>query len=229
MTQLVSTSCGMMEYKQDSSFEARAVTFLALYKNSRTAKSIVHIALDSTRQDAYDIGTAGDYVAVSLNAQDGLSWYENHSFEPASAADSMNSAPNPVQSLWNKRRLHVSSETEMTKISATLAAMRILCRRGDVDAAVDRTFDVIETAFANRDLDTVDELLKGAEPADLDSRVTVGMLRATSRAKDMLHAWNVLFLKERQRLVAEGRNDKKVLRGMLPLHADTAITSESTI
>lgn len=107
----------------------------------------------------------------------------------------------------------------------TLALLRSLCRRNEVDAAVARTFLVIETYFTKSDFASINEILAAADPISLHSRVTVGMLRATYRAKDVLPAWTGLLAKERTRLRTDSKNENKILRGLLSANANTAIAS----
>jgi hypothetical protein len=141
--------------------------------------------------------------------------------------DSVNSASTFVRSILNISSKATVNASKMSKAAGTLGLLRSLCRSGEISGAVDRCFEVIEIAFARRDLPLVNELLDGADPAVLDSRVTVGMLRATSRAKDRLPAWPSLLLRERRRLKCIGRDEKRMLRGLLSLNGESTFSDRA--
>jgi len=145
-----------------------------------------------------------------------------------SSANSVHNAPYVVRRLWTAPEQIAQGTSATSRMKATLSSLRVLCQHGDIDGAVDRCFEVIENALACLNLDSVDELLENAEPECLDPRITIGMLRATSRVRDKLQAWIPLLLKEQARLQRDGRDEKRMLRGLLPVNANITYSGQIT-
>jgi len=135
--------------------------------------------------------------------------------------DSTGSASPVVMQLLTRREQASVNSSKVSLASETMAALRSYCAAGDIDSAVDRCFEMIENWFAQNDLPLVDETLSYAEPEYLDSRVIIGMLRATFRAREKLYYWHLLLQKERRRIKREGRDDLRMLRGLLEANGET--------
>jgi hypothetical protein len=140
--------------------------------------------------------------------------------------------PAALPSLYSKNVLIISNasrdSSEISEVNNALDHWEQLCKVGEVNTAVDMCFELIENAFLERNLFTVQKLLDEANPDKLDSRVTVGMLRASFRAKDHLGpSWTSLLAKERRRLQGQGRNDKRILRGLVSGNAESFISAQS--
>jgi hypothetical protein len=107
-----------------------------------------------------------------------------------------------------------AGSSQLSRPEGALRVIDKLSERGLIEAALDSSFNFIETSFANADLESINELLSGINVDRLPSRVLIGMLRATFRANQRLPAWRQALVRVRAKLVADGANHKRMLRGL---------------
>lgn len=86
-----------------------------------------------------------------------------------------------------------------------------------VSRFLDTMFDMVETCFEQRDLDTLNRYLEAFMPhvTEFTPSWTIGVLRASSRAKTQLSAWIPLRDKVAEHCTAVGFDTKRWMRGML--------------
>lgn len=104
--------------------------------------------------------------------------------------------------------------SQLSRPEGALRAIDKLSEKGLLEAALDSSFNFIETSFANADLESINELLNEINVEKLPSRVLIGMLRATFRANQRLPAWRQALIRVRAKLIADGANHKRMLRGL---------------
>ncbi|QDQ84045.1 hypothetical protein [Paraburkholderia megapolitana] len=109
------------------------------------------------------------------------------------------------------------SQADTSYVSETDQFLSALYRLSVVDdgqPALEFGFDFIERAFRANNLARIDRVLAHAQPSQITVWASVGMLRATFRAKDKLGAWQRFFEGTRTVLREKNLNDKKMLRGL---------------
>lgn len=76
-------------------------------------------------------------------------------------------------------------------------------------------FYAIETWFEQRNLEYVDEVLEEFEPSLFNPIISTGLLRCTSRAKNLLRYWNKCRDLVQADLETRGLDSKHLMRGLL--------------
>jgi hypothetical protein len=87
--------------------------------------------------------------------------------------------------------------------------------RIDEGKAIDMLFDFVEESFAKEDLMSVLWFIDKYIPTKDYHRLTVNLLRVTSRVKDRIPGWKNLLDIEKELLDNEKKNTKRILRGLI--------------
>ena len=83
------------------------------------------------------------------------------------------------------------------------------------------TFGMVETSIAKGDLDAVNELLSGLEPYRVKRIASIGLARATSRARAKLPAWTPFVVGVWKDLTSKHLNAQHIMRGLVSVNDST--------
>jgi hypothetical protein len=87
-------------------------------------------------------------------------------------------------------------------------------RRGDIDAALDLLFDVVDSKLQEGDFSGLSDLLLGLDVRDFSPDLLIGVLTITAAAKSELPSRAALVCRVRSQLKSFGMREPGLLQGL---------------
>lgn len=104
----------------------------------------------------------------------------------------------------------------VSRAEKVLNHLYLLVAKDRQQQALEIAFEFIESEFAADNIDSVDEALRKLAVKRVPIPLLVGVLRATSRARDVLPSWVQLLSDAKVYIDAIQMDSKRALRGLLP-------------
>ena len=93
--------------------------------------------------------------------------------------------------------------------------LTILYELKDTTAALGYLFNLIENALHEHNLFMVDAILEQFNPYKVDTIISTGLARVTSRARQRLPSWITCICKIKKTCISRGEDASHLLRGLI--------------
>lgn len=152
-------------------------------------------------------GIHSDIVVYDPNVQTSISLKQQH---PCTTANVI------YPTCWHNGQLSVATKDEHKKKALALVDdIYFISTNGDEVELLRACFGAIEKAFAKTEIEVVNIMLEILDPSKIPSIASLGVARATARAKGNLPQWRTYVAKLESHLLAQGETVSHTMRGLI--------------